>query len=213
MTSARSQFLETPPPGESLFTGEQVYVHWAITNDSRWAVTEPFQVGIELDHELIITFPVSGLGSGETARELNIALLIDCGDRELILVVDTDGRVAESDETDNRYAVTSTWATLAPTPTPTATQSGSTQTTGVTFRWTYQPDGSRNLTSGVSTGVTTLNVEHGFIFSTQTVTGPSADFYYLDSSCTGCSGTSGPGFWANSGSAVSTTSARWTSTR
>ncbi|MDP6421817.1 MAG: kelch repeat-containing protein [SAR202 cluster bacterium] len=192
-----TQFLEVPPPGDTLFVlGDLVYVHWAIANDSRLAVADPFQVGIAIDGVVKITFPVAGLGSGDTARELNIALSIeDAGQHELALIVDVDGRVNESDESDNTFAVRPMWVAAALTPTPTAAS----QASGITFRWTYQPDGSTNLTSGVSTGVTSLRAEQGFIFAAQTVTDPSADIYYLDSSCAGCSGISGPGFWANNG--------------
>jgi len=74
VSADRTQFLETPPPGGSQFVfGEQVHAHWAVTNDSQKAVTETFQVGIKVDETLVITSVVPGLGSGETAMELNIA--------------------------------------------------------------------------------------------------------------------------------------------
>ncbi len=110
-----------PPPGEILFVlGDLVYVHWAITNDSRLAVADPFQVGIAVDGVVIITFPVSRLGPGDIERELNIALSIeDAGQHELALVVDVDGRVTESDESDNAFAIRPQWVAPTPTPTPT----------------------------------------------------------------------------------------------
>ena len=67
----------------------------------------------------------------------------------------------------------------------------------VTFRWVYQPNGSQNLATGVSSGFTTLGPSQGLIFSTQTITGTVADVYYGDPTC-GC-GETGPGFWANNG--------------
>jgi len=123
VSASRTQYLETPPPGGSQFVfGEQAYIHWAVANDSRRAVTETFQVGVIVDGTVVITFPVSGLGSGETALELNIALsIVGPGPHELALIVDVDDRVIEGNEGDNVFPILPTWVTPTPSLTPTAT--------------------------------------------------------------------------------------------
>ena len=73
----------------------------------------------------------------------------------------------------------------------------------VSFDWTYQPDGTTNLSTGdLSSGSVVLysSVEGlggddacGFIFSTNSVTYPVADVYFLDSRIHPYS------FWANNG--------------
>jgi len=75
-------------------------------------------------------------------------------------------------------------------PSPTATK--------VTFRWTYQPNGTQDLVTAVSTGSTSLGVAQGFNFSTASIGGTVSDVYYLDPTCA-CGATT-PGLWANNGS-------------
>jgi hypothetical protein len=76
-------------------------------------------------------------------------------------------------------------------------EAGGSTVTRVSFRWVYQPNGTQDLVTGVSSGTTSLGVAQGFTFSTQVVGGVVADAYYLDPTC-GCGSTT-PGFWANNG--------------
>ena len=123
VSANRTQFLNLPAPGSTQFVlGPVVYLHWAITNDSSIAVSGTFQVGIEVDGTLVVTFPVSGIGPGETVRELNFPLTIKApGRHEFVLVVDVDDRIDDGDEADDRFRITPLWVAPTPTPTPTVT--------------------------------------------------------------------------------------------
>ena len=124
VSANRSSSRTIPPPSGGPFeiTEEGVYLHWAIVNDSDVPVTQAFQVGISVDGEIVQTFPLSALGAHELHRMLNVPLhVVTPGLHGLELTLDFDGRIAESDEEDNAYAIELLWQGTPPTPTPTPT--------------------------------------------------------------------------------------------
>jgi hypothetical protein len=112
VTSAvTSSFLDVPPPLEDNFTvGQEIYVHWAITNDSPVAVTEPFVVGIKVDGRLEMRFVVPRLDSRAVHSELNQPLVInEAGEHEIELVIDAEQRIPESNDFDNSFPIYPRW--------------------------------------------------------------------------------------------------------
>ncbi|MCH8310695.1 MAG: PD40 domain-containing protein, partial [Chloroflexi bacterium] len=110
-----TSFLDVPPPLENRFTvGQEIYISWAITNDSRTAVSQPFMVGILVDGNLLMKFEVPRLDSRGVYRELNHLLVIDeSGEHEVTMFIDINRVIAESDESDNTYATFPVWRSKA----------------------------------------------------------------------------------------------------
>ena len=171
----RTHFLAVPPPSAFEFTVDKdLYVHWAITNESSEPVSRMFQVGIKVDGTLRVTFPVSMLEPGEILRMLNAGLSPESPGQHLMeLIVDVDNRIDESDETDNTFTITPVWVTPTPVPStpaqsiqvyPTPTPSASavmspivefalenlSVSVGATIRWENQDAAPHTSTSGVS---------------------------------------------------------------
>ena len=119
---AISQAVPPPSGGPFEISNEGVFLHWAIVNDSDTPITQAFQVGVSVDGEIVQTFPLSALGAQEVRRMLSAGLHVEtAGLHTIALVVDFDGRIAESDEGDNAYAIELLWQEPPLTPTPTAT--------------------------------------------------------------------------------------------
>ena len=159
VSERQSPFLAVPPPSTLEFIVDRdSYVHWAIANESSEPVSSMFQVGIRVDGILKVTFPVSKLGSGEVWRALNSEFSSESAGQHVVeLVVDVDGRIAESDETDNTFTITPVWITPTPVP-PTPVPSAPTQQ--------YQPPGPTSTPTPIPTSTP----------SAKTVTSPIAGF-------------------------------------
>ena len=124
VTDVRATSSESLPSGGGPFeTSEDVYVHFAIQNESLGPVEERFEVAIKLDDEIVWSRRISGLGPQETMTRLNTAIRVeDEGRHTVALVIDFEDDVTESDEADNRFSVTLVWQGPTPGPgTPTVT--------------------------------------------------------------------------------------------
>ena len=96
------QFLPTPAEGP-FFVGDELYMHWAVRNDSEGPVDQPFRVGIMLDGEVVYSRRISGLDAQDDTRGLNTLIQVDFpGLHTLALIVDLDNDVAESSEDGQR---------------------------------------------------------------------------------------------------------------
>ena len=117
-----SQF--PPPSGEAFIVNEEVYLHWAIKNLSASPVTQPFQVGVWLDGEIIHSFPISGIGAQQVEHMLSVPITVAAeGPHIFAIIVDLDNRIAETDEMDNIFAVILPWQEPLPPPTPSQRES------------------------------------------------------------------------------------------
>jgi Tol biopolymer transport system component len=152
-----SSFQDTPPPGGSQFVfGSQIFVHWAVKNESHQAITQPFLVGISLDGEVIVTFPVNSLDSNGIASMINEEIsIISAGPHTIELIVDVGNRIAESNETDNIFVASPRLVTTTPTPTLTPTLTPTVMPTPTTI-----PVGTTVVPTDTPTPTITLTPTH-----------------------------------------------------
>ncbi|MDP6511810.1 MAG: CARDB domain-containing protein [SAR202 cluster bacterium] len=132
LSTGVSTFINIPPPSQTQFEfSQEILIHWALKNESNATVNDPFQVGIEVDGQTLMTFDVNGkIGPQETTFELykRFPTIPSVGTHTFALVIDPDNRVAEQNEADNKFEVIANWLapadppTFTPTPKPTTTE-------------------------------------------------------------------------------------------
>ncbi|MCH8205394.1 MAG: hypothetical protein IH956_00120 [Chloroflexi bacterium] len=125
VSAAPAIFTEFPPVGGGpYFTDVEMYVHWAIKNDSAGEVGQGFEIGISVDGTLVMTMPVSSMAAQGVVRKLSQPFTFTgTGPHVLALIVDLNNVVAETNENDNLYSFIGLFAqaTTTPSPTPTLT--------------------------------------------------------------------------------------------
>jgi hypothetical protein len=179
VSSTVTPFLDMPPSRQIEFVvGDQLYLNWAVINDSEVDVDAPFMIGILVNGENLLNFVVPKLPAREIASDLNLVMdlrdTLESRVRDVSLVVDLGQDIAESDEGDNTFVLRGFWNT--PTPSPT-----STPIPPPTFTPPPPPIPTSTPTPGptpfVSQSVTTTAVQPGEIVTVSVAPHDIAHFY------------------------------------
>ena len=180
VSERRSSFLTLPPSSAgALVAGNEVYLHWAFRNNSDTLVPETFQVAVSVDGVVVVTFPVEGIDAHETVTRLNVPLTVSLGGpHQFALLIDFDGRVAESLETDNVVQVTHTWLAPTPTPTPTGTRTPTPTATAT-------PTVTRTPTPTATATATAIQTDGGDKIAYTAGQNDEAEIYVMNSDGTG----------------------------
>ncbi len=111
-----SRAAGTHTDGAPFFTGDTLYVDWALLNDGGVATGAGFDVVLTLDGAERARWPVGAALAPGAAHEQSDFLLgpLLAGTHTLRIVVDADNEVVEADETDNSYTRTLTVSTGTP---------------------------------------------------------------------------------------------------
>ncbi len=105
-----SMVTGTTTTGSPLLTGQTTYIDWAIRNAGQ-AAAGGFWIDYYLDNGFIGSDYVSSLAANTTYTRLDWGYVVStAGQHTLKMVIDPTGAVAESNEGDNVYQATFTWA-------------------------------------------------------------------------------------------------------
>ncbi|MDD5530744.1 MAG: C25 family cysteine peptidase [bacterium] len=90
---------------DTLYTGTPYYYSWAITNNGDQNVTSGFYVRIMRNDSIIKSYRLNSLAAGDSINVKCLQSTVSIpGIYNMKLVVDADGEITESSETDNEYS-------------------------------------------------------------------------------------------------------------
>ena len=102
----------------------EVFIRWAIANDSPDAIDYPFYVDLHFDGVFVERWSGSGILANQVLMiadwdGLGARVGPQSGTHKLTLVVDSTGLIPETDESDNEFATEVAWSTAVPSVTAT----------------------------------------------------------------------------------------------
>ena len=93
----------------------EVFIRWAIANNSPNAIDYPFYVDLRFDGVTVVRWPSSGILANQVLMiadwdGLGARVGPQSGTHKLTLVVDSTGLIPETDESDNEFEMEVTWS-------------------------------------------------------------------------------------------------------
>jgi hypothetical protein len=109
--------------GQTITLKQNTVVDWRVEQDGEVAASGPFYIDLVLDDAHVYRWAASGFGTGFFLREAGWAGLLDdfdlaSGMHTAKLIVDSTGLIRESNEADNTFSSTFSWAGTPKAPPP-----------------------------------------------------------------------------------------------